>query len=76
MKTLFQLRVKQLNRLRKRLAHLAVGPLLGALIAGVLLLVLMLHVVNGPGPSVQGNGDSHGFIRSEVSPVAWGEAAA
>ena len=67
MKTLFQLRMKRLNQLRKRLAHLAIGPLVGALIAGLLLLVLMLHVANGPGPGVQGNGDSHGLIRSEVS---------
>ena len=71
MKTLIQLRMKQLARLRKRMAHKAIGPLLGALVAALLLIVLMIHVTDVQGPSVQGNGDSHGFVRSEVSTGAW-----
>jgi len=38
--------MKTLNQFRKRCAHLAIGPLVGALIAGLLLIVLMLHINN------------------------------
>ena len=74
MKTLFELRMKQLAHLRKRLAHKAVGPLLGAFIAALLLIALMIHVNHGQGPSVHGNGDSHGFVRTEVSRTVWIDA--
>ena len=37
-------------KLRKRLGHLAVGPLVGALVAGLLLIVLMLNINNDDSP--------------------------
>jgi hypothetical protein len=39
--------MKTLMQVRKRLAHLAIGPLVGAIVAGLLLLVLMLNINNG-----------------------------
>ena len=42
--------MKTLIKLRKRLGHLAVGPLVGALVAGLLLIVLMLNINNDDSP--------------------------
>jgi hypothetical protein len=36
--------MKKLDYLRKRMAHLAIGPAVGAVIAGGLLTILMLNI--------------------------------
>jgi len=36
--------MKTIGYIRKRMAHLAVGPAVGALLAGVLLTILMLNI--------------------------------
>jgi hypothetical protein len=54
--------MKTLNQIRKRLAHLAIGPLVGALLAGLLLIVLMMNINNDESPV--------GQIKSEKQ--SWG----
>ena len=54
--------MKTLNQIRKRLAHLAIGPLVGALLAGLLLIVLMMNINNDE--------SSVGQIKSEKQ--SWG----
>ena len=44
--------MKTLRQIRKRLAHHAIGPLVGALLAGLLLIVLMFHINNGERNSI------------------------
>ena len=36
--------MKTIGYIRKRMAHLAIGPAVGALVAGVLLTILMLNI--------------------------------
>ena len=51
MKTVFQF--------RKRLAHLAIGPLVGAIVAGLLLIILMLNINNDENSIGQTIGEKH-----------------
>jgi hypothetical protein len=54
--------MKTLMHLRKRLAHLAVGPLVGALIAALLLIVLMLNI----------NNDENSIGQTKSEKQSWG----
>ena len=62
--------MKTLMQVRKRLAHLAIGPLVGAVIAGLLLIVLMLHINNGESQIGQGIGNKHAKVGLLVNSVA------
>lgn len=55
--------MKTLMQLRKRLAHRAIGPLVGALLAGILLTVLMLNINNGHDP-INNTGTRHAYNHS------------
>jgi hypothetical protein len=68
--------MKTLMQFRKRLAHRAVGPLIGALLAGILLLVLMLNINNGHDPINHPGGSKHAYVRillndAAISEVNW-----
>ena len=49
-------------KLRKRLGHLAIGPLVGALVAGLLLIVLMLNINNDDSPIGQTKSEKQIFV--------------
>ena len=49
-------------KLRKRLGHLAIGPLVGALVAGLLLIVLMLNINNEGSPIGQTKSEKQIFL--------------
>ena len=49
-------------KLRKRLGHLAIGPLVGALVAGLLLIVLMLNINNDESPIGQTKSERQIFV--------------
>ena len=55
--------MKALMQLRKKLAHRAIGPLVGALLAGILLIVLMLNINNGEGSIDHTIGTRHAYVR-------------
>ena len=60
-------------QLRKRLAHRAIGPLVGALVAGILLIVLMLNINNGHDPINRTEGTKHASVRMLVNDAAISE---
>lgn len=62
--------MKTLMQIRKRLAHLAIGPLVGAVIAGLLLIVLMLHINNGETPIGHDIGNKHAKVGLLVNSIA------
>jgi len=56
-------------KLRKRLGHLAVGPLVGAILAGILLIVLMLNINNNQNSIRQTNGEKHAYVSVPLTVV-------
>jgi len=58
--------MKTLMKLRRRLGHLAIGPLVGAILAGILLMVLMLNINNDQNSIRETNGDKHAYISVPV----------
>jgi hypothetical protein len=54
--------MKTLNQIRKRLAHLAIGPLVGALLAALLLIVLMLNINNDESPVGQIKAEKQSWV--------------
>jgi hypothetical protein len=61
--------MKTLKQIRKRLAHLAIGPLVGAIVAGLLLLVLMLNINNGKNTIDQRNDDKKFHVGALATPT-------
>src|SRR4030095_15469613 len=53
-------------RLMKTLIHLAIGPLVGAILAGLLLIVLMLHVNNGEASVGQNKREKHACVSVSI----------
>ncbi|HEX6889530.1 MAG TPA: hypothetical protein VF141_02510 [Chryseolinea sp.] len=62
--------MKTLMQIRKRLGHLAIGPLVGALLAGLLLIVLMLNINNDENPDGQNKAEKHAYVNVLVKGVA------
>jgi len=58
--------MKTLNHIRKRLAHLAIGPLVGALIAALLLIVLMLNINNDENSIGQAKSEKQSWVNVVV----------
>ena len=48
------------------MGHLAIGPLVGAILAGILLMVLMLNINNDQNSIRETNGDKHAYISVPV----------
>lgn len=55
--------MKTLMQLRKRLGHLAIGPLVGAIVAGLLLIVLMLNINNSENPIEQTKSEKRAHVQ-------------
>jgi hypothetical protein len=62
--------MKALMQIRKRLGHLAIGPLVGALLAGLLLIILMLNINNGENPNGTNKAEKHSYVSVLVKGVA------
>jgi hypothetical protein len=58
--------MKTLMKLRKRLGHSAIGPLVGAIVAGILLIVLMLNINNDQDSIRQTKGEKHVYVSVPV----------
>ena len=61
--------MKTLLKIRRRLGHLAIGPLVGAILAGILLIVLMLNINNDQNPIGETKGEKHAYISIPVRVV-------
>lgn len=44
------------------MAHLAIGPLIGAIVAGLLLIVLMFNINNDQNPNEQTKVEKHASV--------------